>query len=146
MTIKPFPSSWLMANLGDICEIERGVTFPSDAQINEPSEKHVACLRTTNVQEHVDWNNLIYIPRSYAKNEKKHVQQGDILISIANSKELVGKVAFVDKVEVESVFGGFISIIRATEFIDPYYLYSFLRAKFIKKCFQPNDKYCQPDT
>jgi type I restriction enzyme, S subunit len=123
-----FPPSWVAVKLGDICEIERGVTFPSDAQASEPSEKHIVCLRTTNVQERVEWEDLIYIPRSYAQDENKQVRQNDILISIANSKELVGKVACVEKVEIEALFGGFISIIRATDLIDPYYLYSFLRA------------------
>jgi type I restriction enzyme S subunit len=127
------PLSWVTLTLGDICEIERGVTFPSGAQASEPSEKHIACLRTTNIQEQVNWEDLIYIPHSYARDENKKVRKNDILISIANSKDLVGKVAFVDEVEVEAVFGGFISIIRTTEFVDPYYLYSFLRATFTQE-------------
>lgn len=127
--IVSLPKLWVTATLGDVCEIERGVTFPSEAQTSHPSEGSIACLRTSNVQGQVNWKNLIYIPRSYVQNENKLVRQNDILISIANSKELVGKVSFVDEVKVEAAFGGFISVIRATELIDPYYLYSFLRAK-----------------
>ena len=100
MAITTLPKLWTLVTLGDVCEIERGVTFPSDAQTIQPLEGNIACLRTSNVQEQVDWGNLIYIPRSYIQNEKKLVRNNDILISIANSKELVGKVSFVDEVNL----------------------------------------------
>lgn len=122
------PINWRWVALGDVCAIERGITFPSNAQVNTPSENHIACLRTTNVQERVNWESLIYIPHSYVQGESKYIHKNDILISIANSRELVGKVSFVDKVEVEATFGGFISVIRVSEQIDAFYLFSYLRA------------------
>lgn len=129
MTPNSLPKKWIWLNLEDICNIERGVTFPATVQTSKPSDNNIACLRTTNIQEQVDWNNLIYIPKEYVPPIKtKVVQENDILMSIANSKELVGKVAFIDDLKVEATFGGFISVIRATEFVDAYYLYSYLRS------------------
>jgi len=123
------PNQWAWSTLSEICTIVRGVTFPSEVQVDQPSEKNIACLRTTNVQEKVNWDDLIYIPRTYVQSEDKLIYQNDILISIANSRELVGKVSFVDQVKEEAAFGGFISVIRASELIDAFYLYSFLRAE-----------------
>lgn len=128
------PIHWKWATLGEICTIVRGVTFPSEVQRSQPSNEHIACLRTTNIQAQVDWDDLIYIPLEYIQGGDKLIVQDDILISIANSRDLVGKVAFVNEVKVKALFGGFVSVIRAaTELVDAYYLYSFLASNNVQK-------------
>ena len=119
---------WGRVRLGDVAEVIRGVTFPAKDKAAQPAEGLVACLRTTNVQKDVEWDDLLYIPAKYARDESKWVQHGDILISTANSKERVGKVAQVDDVPVAAIIGGFIGLIRPRADVLPKFLYYYLAA------------------
>lgn len=119
------PEGWEWTTLGEVCEVERGITFPASAKAEQPSEDVIACLRTTNVQETVDWVDLLYIPKTYVKKPEKLLRANDILISTANSLELVGKVSFVDSVKTQSTFGGFIAAIRVFDLVIPKFLFYF---------------------
>lgn len=123
------PEGWEWTTLGDVCSVERGVTFSASDKQSGSFLGSVACLRTTNVQTAVEWDDLIFIPRDLVKNPRKFLRQNDILISMANSLELVGKVSFVDELPRESTFGGFISAIRAYGVVLPLFLFYYLRAK-----------------
>lgn len=109
--------------LGEIAEIVRGISFPKDAKSLVPRDGYVACLRTTNVQREVEWDDLWYVPAEYVKRQEQFVQPGDILISTANSYELVGKVALVSGTPRQATLGAFISLIRPRPGIEPKFLY-----------------------
>ncbi|MFN8993494.1 MAG: restriction endonuclease subunit S, partial [Pseudomonadota bacterium] len=109
--------------LGEIAEIVRGISFPKEAKSLEPRSGDVACLRTTNVQRVVEWDDLWFVPSEHVKRTEQFVQPGDILISTANSYELVGKVALVSAVPRQATLGAFISLIRARPGVDPRFLY-----------------------
>jgi type I restriction enzyme, S subunit len=121
------PMGWAWTTLESVCHVERGITFPASAKNDQLADGYIACMRTANVQTSVDWDDLIYIPRSYVRTAHKLLRQHDILVSMAYSRELVGKVSFVDHVYSESTFGGFIAAIRALESVDPRLLFYFLR-------------------
>ncbi len=125
----PLPEGWVEVTLADVAHVERGITFPASVKSSELFSGGIACLRTTNVQEFVDWSDLIFVPEEYVRKEEKLTRSNDILISMANSYELVGKVSFVDHVPVPSTFGGFIASIRSFESISPKFLFYFLRNK-----------------
>jgi type I restriction enzyme S subunit len=125
--LNALPPGWEWASLRDVCDIERGVTFPASAKSLEIQDGYIVCLRTANVQEEVDWDDLIYIPEEYVKKDTKFLCLDDILISMANSLELVGKVSYVDSLPAESTFGGFISAIRVKEGVESKYLFYYLR-------------------
>lgn len=111
----------------EVAEIERGITFPATAKHKVFAKGLVGCLRTASVQKEVDWNDMLYVPKSYVKKDSKYVRDGDILISMANSLELVGKVAFIESPLMQSTFGGFISVIRTLpDKIIPKYLFYIL--------------------
>lgn len=135
---RPLPDGWHEVTLEDIAIVERGITFPSSVKQNEPFDGSIVCLRTTNVQDSVDWDDLLHVPRTYVKKDEKLLRQGDILISMANSRELVGKVSFVDRVKIKSSFGGFIAAIRAYPEILPRFLFYQLRTKEIRSFLQRN--------
>ena len=111
------------AQLGDVADIVRGIAFPKEAKSLEPLPGHIACLRTTNVQRQVEWDDLWFVPVEHVRRDEQFVRAGDILISTANSYELVGKVAPVIGVPHKSTLGAFISLIRAREGVEPKYLY-----------------------
>lgn len=106
------PQGWADAPIGEIADIVRGVSFPKDAKVGSSSEGYVACLRTTNVQRKVEWDDLWFVPSRYVKRSEQMVSLGDTLISTANSRELVGKVALVSSLPVPATLGAFIALIR----------------------------------
>jgi type I restriction enzyme S subunit len=93
--LRTLPEGWARTRIGDSLKIVRGISFPKDAKTYESTDGYVACLRTTNVQQEVEWDDLWFVPESHVKRDEQIVQPFDILISTANSLELVGKVALV---------------------------------------------------
>jgi len=125
------PENWVWVNLNAVCDFERGITFPASAKNDETSRNLIACLRTANVQENLDISDLLFVDKSYMKNNlNKFVRVNDIIMSSANSRELVGKVSFVDFLRTEMTFGGFILAIRATK-VESKFLFYFLRLQFL---------------
>lgn len=125
------PDGWAFERLGNVCEIVRGVTFPASKKLTSQADGAVACLRTTNVQATLDWNNLIYIDPEFVSRSDQWVEVGDTMISMANSYELVGKVALVKDVPQRATFGGFIAAVRP-HVLEPEYLYLVLRSPYMQ--------------
>lgn len=111
------------AQLGEVASIVRGIAFPKEDKRAEPLPGHVACLRTTNVQRTVEWEDLWFVPEKHVKRDEQLLRSGDILISTANSYELVGKVAPVAGMPHKATLGAFISLIRPNERVEPKFLY-----------------------
>ena len=110
--------------LGDHANLIRGITFKPADKCDPRDEGAVVCMRTKNVQATLDASDLIAVPSRLVKNSEKMLSAGDILVSSANSWNLVGKCCRVPKLHYPSTAGGFISILRRkTEKLDPNYLY-----------------------
>lgn len=52
---------WDSAPLGDVVDIIRGITFPSSEKSKTPEAGRVRCLRTSNVQDKIEWGDILYI-------------------------------------------------------------------------------------
>ena len=131
------PENWCWVKLSSISMFERGITFPASAKESLRTTTNIPCLRTANVQESLELDDLLYVDRSYVKdNPNKLVRENDIIMSTANSRELVGKTSFVHSLTEEMTFGGFIMAIRSK--IDPKYLFYFLRLQFLNGKFMSN--------
>ncbi|MBE3668951.1 restriction endonuclease subunit S [Vibrio navarrensis] len=127
------PLGWQVSRLGEFVSIIRGITFPASAKHDEPESNLIACLRTANVQTQLDWDDLIYVDRSYVKREEQMLAVGDIVMSMANSRELVGKVSytyFLPK-NLDVSFGGFLSVIRPYQ-LDSAFLMMVLRSPSVR--------------
>ncbi|WP_409438762.1 restriction endonuclease subunit S [Psychromonas sp. GE-S-Ul-11] len=127
------PIGWKWCRLGEVVEIIRGITFPASAKEFTPSGDNIACLRTANVQKNIDWDDLIYVKKSFIKQEEQNLEFGDIVMSMANSRELVGKVSYTHSIPtIKATFGGFLSVIRPFE-IDSSFLMTLLRTPNIRE-------------
>lgn len=127
------PFSWKFIRLGDAVDIIRGITFPASEKSNSPAAGRLACLRTTNVQDTIEVDDLLYIKESFVTKNSQYIQKNDIVMSMANSRELVGKVAFVEEQpEGPMTFGGFLGVLRPT-LIHPKFLMAVLRAPHSRK-------------
>jgi len=81
-------------------------------------------MRTKNVQENLDESDIVWIPASIIRNSSKYLNPGDILVSSANSWNLVGKGCWVPELKYPASAGGFISILRGNpNAVDLRYLY-----------------------
>lgn len=129
-------NGWEEADLDDICQIIRGITFPTTEKRFHPGAGLIACLRTANVQVTVDWDNLWFVPKQYVKNVEQLVAIDDILISTANSYELVGKVSRVTHKKHVSTLGAFISLLRAHKGIDAGFLYYQISSESVQRCIR----------
>jgi type I restriction enzyme S subunit len=114
--------------LGKVAQLIRGITFPKSEVARSPLPGYTGCLRTTNVQREIVTDDLFYVPSSYVRRKELMIQANDILMSVSNSRELVGKSAIVrsDTGAEKMTFGGFLLLIRATA-IEPHYLYYYLQ-------------------
>nr|WP_246801771.1 restriction endonuclease subunit S [Rhizobium leguminosarum] len=119
--------------LGEVAEFVRGVTYkPTDVTTaDDPSG--IPCLRTKNIQEKLEDEDLVFIPKAPIK-DSKLVSEGDILVSSANSWNLVGKCSWVPTLPYKATFGGFTSVLRSNQStVDPRYLYRWFSSPRIQE-------------
>ncbi|MCC6607879.1 MAG: restriction endonuclease subunit S [Anaerolineae bacterium] len=127
---------WKTVRLGDVAQAIRGVTFSSGEAEARPFDDSIACLTTSGVQGEVNWSSRRYIPLDRVRQEKQRLKIGDILVSTANSKELVGKSSFVDSLPFSSTFGAFVTVVRPNQNIVPYYLAKWMKtSEFLNSCY-----------
>lgn len=126
------PKNWVYGKISQAAHVVRGITFPAGEKRNDLAQGYVCCLRTTNVQHKLEWDDVYYVPNSYVKRDEQFVREGDVLMSMANSYELVGKVARATLVPQPAAFGAFLAAVRPTEAIDGGYLYHFLRSSEVQ--------------
>lgn len=110
--------------LGDVAEFIRGVTYKPTDLMDNFSEGSIVCMRTANVQKVLDDSDLLSIPRGHVKSEDKILREGDLLVSTANSWNLVGKCCWMPTLSYAATVGGFIAALRGDKSkVDLRYLY-----------------------
>ena len=124
-----------MVVLSDLCDVLRGVAFSANQSHNFSFAGSVACATTKSVREEVDWESCRHIPAGVVKNHARILQVGDILISIANSKELVGKISVIRAIPFRATFGAFVAVLRSNKGVLPEFLALYLRAPQVKRYF-----------
>jgi type I restriction enzyme, S subunit len=125
--------SFQKRRLGDVVDFIRGITFKPEDVISPNVGDAVVCMRTKNIQKQLDIDDVIAIPKTFVRRDELFLCKGDILISSANSWNLVGKVAQVPDLPYKATAGGFIAIVRAKQGkIDSEYLYSWLASDSVQ--------------
>ena len=110
--------------LGEIADLIRGINYNPTDVCDANAASAVACMKTKNVQEALDESDIVWIPDSLIRNPAKYLKPGDILVSSANSWNLVGKGCWVPELTYAASAGGFISILRGNQdAVDLRYLY-----------------------
>lgn len=120
------PDGWDVGRFGDIVSVIRGVTFPASSKVNEPSHDVIACLRTAHIQDRLKWDDVYFIPKRFMRKDEQITRRNDILMSMANSASLVGKVC-INESDETACFGAFLAAIRCEQ-INFKYAYYFLRS------------------
>jgi type I restriction enzyme S subunit len=110
------------------CDFIRGITFKPHELIDVSDADAIVCLRTKNIQRDLDQRDLIAVPSRLVRNKEKLLRAGDLLISSANSWELVGKCSYVPELSYKATAGGFIAIVRPKAHTNPRFLYHWLNS------------------
>ena len=113
-----------MSRLGDVARFIRGVAFKPSDQLPDMAPNAVACMTTKNVQETLDLSTVTFIPNDKVPRDEQMLMSGDIIVSSANSWNLVGKCCWVDSLPYPATAGAFVSILRADRgLMHPRFLY-----------------------
>lgn len=125
------------ARLAEVASLIRGISFPKAAQKVQGDEQSLGIITTRAAQsDGINPAHIIYIDNSYMK-PGRLVMSGDILISLANSLNLVGRVTYIDKEYGSMSFGAFMGVIRADrEKVIPEYLFYVLQSEKAKDYFR----------
>lgn len=110
--------------LSEVAEFIRGINFKPDDVVPLGTEGSVGCMRTKNVQDELDCMDVWGVPKEFVRRDEQLLKEGDILVSSANSWNLVGKCCWIPKLDWPASFGGFVSVLRANPHkVDPRFLY-----------------------
>ncbi len=133
-------TNYKLVELKEIAEVIRGITFSKKDQLSSTAANTIKVVTTKAAQEYgiVD-KNVYFISKDKIKDKRKLLQNGDILISTANSLRLLGRTTFVKNINGEYSFGAFMSLIRAYKSkVLPLFLFHVLRSERIRKYFYAN--------
>ena len=130
------PRKWVWVRSDEILEFIRGVTFPASAKRSALSEGIVRCLTTGSVQKRYNLAADVFVPSTYVKKDRQYLKKNDVVISSANSKELVGKSIIWKGGEPRVSFGGFLTVARVKkDEINPIFVYYFFQFLFESRYF-----------
>ncbi|WP_329017555.1 restriction endonuclease subunit S [Micromonospora rifamycinica] len=119
--------------LGEVASFIRGITFKPSDVVPVETPGVVRCMRTKNVQAHLDLSDVWAVSATLVKRPEQFLQAGDILVSSANSWNLVGKCCWIPQLDSPSSFGGFVSVLRANSSkVDSRYLYHWFSSSRIQ--------------
>lgn len=120
--------------LRDVAQFVRGITFKPADVVLPHTPGSVACMRTKNVQATIDLSDVWAVPSHLVRRPDQFLRNGDVLVSSANSWNLVGKCCWVPELNGPSTFGGFISVLRARpDRIVPRYLYHWFNSQYTQE-------------
>ena len=120
--------------LGEVAEFVRGINFKPNDVVAVGTPNTVACMRTKNVQEQLDFSDVWAVHETFVRRDDQRLQEGDILVSSANSWNLVGKCSWVPALPWQASFGGFVSVLRpSSEGLDRRYLYRWFSSEPVQE-------------
>jgi type I restriction enzyme M protein len=125
--------------LSEVAQLIRGITFAKSDQLEGPTADSLRVATTKAAQESgIVEQDLYHIPKRLLKYEEKRLREGDILISTANSLNLLGRTTHVKNLRAPTSFGAFMSVIRPSKKVLDTYLLHLLKSPFALEFFRRN--------
>jgi type I restriction enzyme M protein len=135
----PVHPDWPVVELRDVAQLIRGLTFSAADQLEHATGDSILVATTKAAQERgIVEEALYHVPRAALKDENKLLRAGDILISTANSLNLLGRTTHVHQVGRPMSFGAFMSVIRPNEKVLDGYLICCLRSDEAYEFYRSN--------
>ncbi|MEI6532405.1 MAG: N-6 DNA methylase [Candidatus Roizmanbacteria bacterium] len=128
-------AKWPMVELGEVATFIRGITF--SAKDHATDDENFVLVATTKAAQAdgIHFEDLVKIKSNIVKKNDTYLKSGDILISVANSANLLGRKTFIKDLPYTNKysFGAFMGLLRPDEEkVLPRYLDAFLDSKEYK--------------
>ncbi|MCB0540641.1 MAG: restriction endonuclease subunit S, partial [Bacteroidetes bacterium] len=103
-------------------------------------ENSIKVATTKAAQEDgIVYDALYDVPKEFLKSEEKLLRVGDILMSTANSLNLLGRVTYIDTLNEDITFGAFMTLLRPKKNkIHPKLLFQLLKSENAKQYYFSN--------
>ena len=129
------PESWCWVRLGDIFEINSGLTF-SKADLISKNIDSVRVLRGGNIKDsNINLlDNDLYLSKAKIKNDEYYLREFDILTPSVTSLENVGKFGLYREEGEKASFGGFVFCLRSLTKVSEnniFYIFYILQSGYI---------------
>jgi restriction endonuclease S subunit len=119
--ITKLPKDWRIEKVSSIANLIRGINYTKDVASNNPSDNSLPILRGNNINIDLNFDDLVYVPKSLIKPEQL-IKKDDIIFAMSSgSKHLVGKTA-VAKTDFKGSYGAFCALLRINEGINKKYV------------------------
>jgi type I restriction enzyme M protein len=131
-------SNYDFKDLSEVADFIRGITFSKNDRLNKETDNSVKIATTRASQDDgIKEEHLNIINKNFVKNDEQYLKDKDILISLANSLDLVGRTTFIKDINYKISFGTFMGCIRAkNNLINPNLLNYFLKSPVAKEFFR----------
>jgi type I restriction enzyme S subunit len=118
---KQLMKEWKWVKISFVAKFYRGISYTKDVASTTPSKNNVPILRAGNIDEELNYEDLVYVPKGLIKPEQ-FIKKDDILFAMSSgSKHLVGKSA-VAKFDFEGSYGAFCGMLRVNEDVNKQYV------------------------
>ena len=127
---REIPEGWGVEKLGELIQLERGVTYAKSDIVEKTTNDAIGVLRATNITGNVmDLNDLVYLTKDKINNKQIIKQNETLIVMSSGSKEHLGKNA-INYYEEVIGFGAFCSKIVPQKY--SAYINTFLQSSEFK--------------
>lgn len=138
---REIPEGWGVDKLGELIELERGVTYAKSDIVEKTTKDAIGVLRATNITGNVmDLNDLVYLTKDKINNKQIIKQNETLIVMSSGSKEHLGKNA-INYYEEVIGFGAFCSKIvpqKYSAFINTFLQSSEFKGYLLKQSMGTN--------
>ena len=138
---REIPDGWGVEKLGELIELERGVTYAKSDIVEKTTKDAIGVLRATNITGNVmDLNDLVYLTKDKINNKQIIKQNETLIVMSSGSKEHLGKNA-INYYEEVIGFGAFCSKIvpkKYSAFINTFLQSSEFKGYLLKQSMGTN--------
>jgi type I restriction enzyme, S subunit len=122
------PVDWGTAPVTELSSFVRGVSYARGEESNAPKKAYIPLLRANNINGHIVFDDLRYVPRQRVRTEQM-LRSGDVVVAMSSgSKAVVGKAARIES-DWEGTFGAFCAVLRPSTLLDSRYFSLFFQTK-----------------
>lgn len=128
--------------LREVADILHGITFGKNDQVSQITPSALRIATTKAAQKNgITESDLYFVKPELLREKKKLLHEGDILVSTANSLNLLGRTTYIAQHYDYVSFGAFMTLLRPiNEKIMPIYLLHCLRSEIAQKYYLSHAK------
>jgi restriction endonuclease S subunit len=124
--------NWIEIKIKNVATLFRGISYKKEQASNTKKKGYLPVLRANNINLHLNFDKLVYVPNKIIKPEQL-IKKGDIIIAMSSgSKHLVGKSAHATH-DIEGSYGVFCALLRPISHISKKYIAFFFHSSSYKK-------------